>query len=153
MPKEINVPKLDHDAKMLKEFGRQVSQDGLLERRIVAALIARMAEKGFRITGVWDGEEWEKADTAKEAMEFIFNLDEASLRFVLAEGFDREKHESERFITNRGGNAYAPKEHGVLLVLGNGIDVISDWGFFKDDYDGFNKAMEEFTAEDFTRLD
>jgi hypothetical protein len=149
MAKQLENIQLDHDAMMLEKFGHKVSQDGKLERRIVAGLVAHMETKGFRVTGVWDGEEWEKADTAKQAMEFIFNLDEASLRFVPAEGFDREKHESERVITNRGGNAYAPKEHGVFLVLGNGIDIISDWNYNKNDSDGFNAAMESFNAEDF----
>lgn len=147
MPKQIETPDLDHDAKMLKEFGHKVSQEGKLERRIVAGLVAHMATKGFRITGVWDGEEWEKANTAKEAMEFIFNLDEASLRFVPTAGFDREKHEKDRVVTSR--NAYAPNEHGVFLVLGNGVDIISDWNYFKDDKDGFNAAMESFKSEDF----
>ena len=147
MSKPIRVPNLDRDLEMTEKFGLKISQNGKLERRIVAALIAHMEQKGFRVTGVWDGEVWEKADTAKEAMEFIFNLDESSLRFVPSAGFNRDKHESERAITSR--NAYAPKEHGVFLVLGNGIDIISDWNYFKNDRDGFNAAMEKFNAEDY----
>jgi len=147
MPKLIEVPELDIDRVSLESFGRKVSQDGKLERRIVTALISHMQDNGFRITGVWDGEAWEKADTAKQAMEFIFNLDDCSLRFVKSEGFDREKHESKRQLNQ--GNAYAPNEHGVYLVLGNGVDIISDWNYFKDDKDGFGKAMEEFKPEDY----
>lgn len=145
MGKHIEVPELEHDRKMAEEFGHKVSQYGKLERRITAALISHLEQKGFRVTGVWDGEAWEKADTAKEAMEFIFNLDESSLRFVTAEGFDRDKHEK----TRKGRNAFAKNERGVFLVLGNGIDIISDWNYHKDDSDGFNKAMEEFNAEDY----
>jgi len=145
MGKNIEVPILDHDLKMAKEFGHKVSQDGKLERRIVAALIDHMEQKGFRVTGVWDGEVWEKTDTAKQAMEFIFNLDDCSLRFVAAEGYDRDKHEK----TRKSYNAYASKEHGVYLVLGNGSDIISAWNYNKADGDRFNAAMESFNTEDY----
>jgi len=142
MLNSIQVPNLDHDAMMSKEFNHKITPNGAMERRIVAALIAHMAERGFLIIGVWDGEEWEKADTAKEAMEFIFNLDDCSLRFVKAEGFDREAHEKTRDFDSR--NAYAANEHGVYLVLGNNLDIISDWNYFNDDSDGFNAAMDSF---------
>lgn len=146
MAKTIKVPALDHDAKMLKEFGHKVTPNGRLERRIIAALIAHLKRNGFSVVGVWDGEEFTKASNAKEAMEAIFNLDEASLR-VITEGFNREEHEKTRNFKSR--NAFADNEHGILLVLGNGVDIISDWNYFKDDRDGFNAAMDAFDAEEF----
>lgn len=154
MQKEINVPKLDHDSLMKERFNVRVTENGRLERLIVASLISHMAEKGFCVTGVWDGEDFHKANDAKSAMEAIFSLsDEASLRFVLAEGFDREKHESNRVITVRNPNAYAPNERGVFLVIGNGEDIISDYNFSPDDKDGFDAAMKEHSVENFKRLD
>lgn len=154
MLKEIKVPQLDHDAMMLERFRTHVTENGHLERLIVASLISHMAEKGFLVTGVWDGEDFHEANNAKSAMEAVFSLsDEASLRFVLAEGFDREKHEKQRVITVKNRNAYAPKEHGVLLVIGNGEDIISDYNYFKEDSDGFDAAMKEYSVENFKRLD
>jgi hypothetical protein len=125
----IVVPVLDHDAMMLERFGTTVTATGHLERRIVAALIGHMLRAGFQVHSVHDGEVTTRirADNPpKEAMELIFNLDEASLRF---------------YKTN-------PREsHGVLLVLGNGCDILSDWNYFDDDRDGFNAAMDAFDSE------
>jgi len=101
-----------------------------LERRIVAGLIAHVERAGFKLHSVFDGEKTTRTRDAKSAMELIFNLDEASLRFF----------KSERF---------AAGWHGVLLVLGNGEDIVSDWNYFADDRDGFNAAMDAFNVEQF----
>lgn len=119
--KIVTVPALDHDAMMLKRFGREVGACGKLERGIVYALCKHLIAAGFAIKGVWDGEVFEKAETPKAAMEFIFNLDEASLRITKGK-----------------------REHGVLLILGNGEDVISDYNYSEGDSDGFRAAMEAF---------
>jgi hypothetical protein len=108
--------------------GRNVLPNGRLERRIVADLIAHLDVAGFVPAVVWDGEVEEPCSDAKSAMEFIFNLDEASVRFF------------------RRGHLDAGW-HGVLLVLGNGIDIISDWNYLTNDTDGFNAAMESFDPE------
>lgn len=125
----VIVPDLDHDAMMLNRFGSAVSAEGRLERRIVANLIAHLEAKGFEVFGTWDGEQEERATNAKEAMEFIFNLDEVSLRIGL--------------------KGSGEDQHGILLILGNGIDIVSDWNYYADDRDGFNAAMDEFDAEEF----
>lgn len=121
----LQPPALDHDAMMLKRFDSKVSPDGRLERRIVWNLIAHLEREGFQIHSVYDGGETTRVYTGKDAMELIFNLDVASLRFF------------------KGGH----REHGVLLVLGNGIDIVSDWNYFHDDRDGFNAAMDAFDSE------
>lgn len=120
------VPDLDHDAKMLKQFGHKVSPNGKLERRIVAALIAHMGEHGWTPLEVSDGDETMQAADAKAAMELIFNLDWARLWF-----------------TKDGAR------HWVLLVMGNGCDIVSDWGYFTNDPDGYNAALEAFDADAF----
>lgn len=121
----MRVPTLDIDREMLNKYGRKVSPNGRLERRIVAALCAHLVTKGFELHSVWDGEVETKVHTTKGAMELIFNLDTASLRF----------HPYPGDIT---------KWHGVLLVLGNGEDIVSDWNYTTGDPDGFNAAMESF---------
>jgi hypothetical protein len=121
----VVVPELEHDAMMAREFGQKVGERGRTERRVVATLCALMLERGWVPVAVWDGERLEKTTDAKSAMEFIFNLDEASLRFAKPSN---------------------PKNwHGVLLVLGNGEDIVSDWNYSRDDADGFNADMEAVT--------
>lgn len=116
---------LDHDVMMEKRYGVKVSVDGKIERRIVAALCEHLERAGFYVHSVFDGEEETRCADARSAMELIFNLDEASLRFY--------KDDPEQW-------------HGVLLVLGNREDIISDWNYFSDDRDGFNAAMDKFDA-------
>lgn len=122
----IQAPALDHDAMMLKKWNQKVSPNGKLERRIVANLIAHMEANGWKVQGVHDGDDFTECADMKAAMELIFDLDDAGLYF--------EKDDA---------------EHRVLLVLGNGIDIITDWGYTEGDADGFNAAMKEFDAEDY----
>lgn len=122
----VEVPALDHDALMLSKYGVKVSPNGRLERRIVANLIAHLAAAGFAVVGVYDGEEESPAADAKAAMELIFNLDESYVRFT-KDGAMR----------------------GVYLVLGNGIDIVSDYSYAEGDADGFDAAMQAFDAEAF----
>ncbi len=63
----------------------------------------------------------------KQALELIFNLDEAHVYF---------KNE-------------AGRKHRVFLVMGNSPEeVTADWSYAKDDATGFNAAMDVFKAED-----
>lgn len=121
----MSAPALDHDAMMLERFGRRVTATGRLERRIAAALLDHVQAKGFTLVGVDDGDEVTAATSTKAAMELIFNLDEA--RVVVA---------------NAAGT-----RHVILLVLGNGEDIISDWNYGTGDPDGFNAAMDAFDVE------
>ncbi len=102
-----------------------VPPNGILERRIVANLIEHLKRAGFHLVHVFDGERSTRVTTTKQAMELIFNLDEVSVRFY---------------------KTHPAHWHGVLLVLGNGCDIVSDWNFTPGDADGFNAAMEAFDA-------
>lgn len=124
----VHVPELDIDALMLRRFGHKVSPNGKLERRIVANLIAHLEAGGFQVIGLYDGDDLTAVTTAKEAMELIFNLDEASLRI---------------------GKAGTDIDHGILLIVGNGIDIVSDYTYSEGDSDGFSAVMDAFDAEDF----
>lgn len=122
----VNVPRLNHDRLMAEKFGVKVSASGRTERRIVAALCEHLTIRDFNLFNVWDGATETHVRTAKDAMELIFNLDEASLRFKHPLG----------------------KPHGILLVMGNGEDIISDWNYTTGDPDGFNAAMEAFDVSE-----
>lgn len=102
-----------------------------VERAIIKALIAFLDGYGFKPTFVFDGEENVKCSTAEKAIEAITAVDESWLHFKAGKG-----------VLGAG----ARKDHGVYLILGNGEDVISDWRYSDGDADGFNKAMDAFTA-------
>jgi hypothetical protein len=119
------VPALNINKVLYKD--RPISTERKLEQLIVWRLMEHMATYGWLPYNVWDGDEYVEVSSAKGAMEVIFNLDEA--RLILKS----DTHQT---------------EHGVVLVLGNGFDIISDWGFTQDDPDGFCEAMEEFDSED-----
>jgi hypothetical protein len=128
----LKVPALDIDKVLYKETGGIPHQCGQTERRIVFGLCQRMLANGFKIYNVDDGEELtvllNESDPVKAAMELIFNLDEASLRFVPV-------------------NSTNPEQdwHGVYLILGENTDIIADWNYDKDDPDGFDKLMNDYT--------
>ena len=112
--------------KLKTDSDRTLRAESVLERRIVWNLMDQLTTAGFKIVAVWDGEELTKCKgDPMVAMEAIFNLDEVSLR-----------------IKKQGGT-----EHGILLVLGNGEDVISDWNYTDGDPDGFNAFMDAFDVE------
>lgn len=134
--KSVKVPALDHDDMMRKRFGTVVRPSGRLERRIVANLIAHVLKAGFKLHSVNDGDEITPVRTMKAAMELIFNLDEASLRFYKGGRKGRTQDALQ-----------ADAWHGVLLVLGNGCDIVSDWNYTEGDADGFCAAMDAFDAE------
>ena len=126
----LQAPKLTIDG------DRTPHAQGIIERRIVWNLVAKLKAAGFTAVAVYDGEEYTKTPDAQAAMELIFNLDEASLRLIRS--------------TNTEAYAADPdsvNEHGILLVLGNGEDIISDWNYSADDTDGFNAAMDKIVME------
>ncbi|WP_443698609.1 hypothetical protein [Pseudomonas sp.] len=121
----VAAPELAIDKLLYR--GNPVPANGKLERRIAANLLAFMASKGWNVCTVFDGDELVPVVTALDVMELAFDLDEVQLTF-----------------TNAAGN-----EHRAVLIMGNGIDIITDWGFTVGDPDGFNAAMEGFDAEDY----
>lgn len=122
----FEVPALKIDA--LLNGGNKLRAEQKLERRIAWNLLAWLQHKGFKPVMVDDGEEDTVVTTALEVMELLFNLDEARL-VVQGAGEDG-------------------KRHIILLVLGNGIDLICDYGFAEGDPDGFAEAMTAFDPED-----
>jgi hypothetical protein len=117
-------PALNHDAMMAKRFGMRMTANGRLERRLVWNLCEHLKAAGFNPSSVFDGDEHVAVADAKAAMELIFDLDEALLFVKAASG----------------------AEHWITLVLGNGTDIVSDWGV-PEVPDGFDEAMNAFDAE------
>jgi hypothetical protein len=132
-PAAVKVPALDHDALMLERYDVKVGSRGRGERRVFAALVQHLEANGFELHSVFDGDDETLVSDKKEAMELVFNLDEASVRFwVPALRLSKER----------------AKWHGVLIVLGNSPEeIVSDWNYFADDRDGFNAAMDAFDSE------
>jgi hypothetical protein len=97
------------------------------ERRIVWNLFKHLEADGWNVVRVYEGEEDPTVTDAKSAMEVIFNYDDVVVSFSKVVG----------------------TTHGVKLVLGNDLDIISDWYYKAGDEDGFNALMEKFDAEAF----
>ena len=89
-----------------------------LERAIVRALIRECAVSGFVVHQVDDGGELVPVQTEDEAIEAVFAVDESRIRF---------RHQDD--------GAVRPKLHNVLLIGGNGEDIISDWHCGNPDFD------------------
>jgi hypothetical protein len=119
----IQTPALDID-KLLFTDG-EVSNEGKIERGITANLLAWLEFNGWKAVEIDDGDEVTSVSSIKEAMELIFNLDEARVQ-----------------VANKDD-----VRHGILLVLGNVVDIIADHSYAHGDLDGFNDVMSEFDAE------
>jgi len=134
--KVLTPPLLDIDKVLYKDREGLPHPNGVLERRIVWNLIAYLDAKGFGIIRVDEDGQKHPVMDAKAAMEIFFNLDEAC--FVFA-----KKEKEDMYI---GGGS--PKEHWILLIAGNGIDIVSDYGIPKIP-NGFDEAMSQFDGEEF----
>lgn len=79
-----------------------------LERRIIRHVVRELRAAGFEPDTVYDGGEYVKAHTERAVLDAVFAVDDATVHF------------------DRGAGANG-RAHGVYFVLGNGIDVLSDW--------------------------
>lgn len=117
-PPALKIDRILHPDGRIHPIGRA-------ERRVLWNLMAHLAKVGFNPHSVvWD--EVTMTPTPEAVMEMVFNLDDCWVHF----------------------GAGADDAHSIYVVLGNdGVDCISDWNYYKDDRDGFNKAMEAFDPE------
>jgi hypothetical protein len=120
----IEPPALDFDKSMLESWGEKVSVQGKLERRIAANLCGYLIHHGWRPVETFDGDSFEAATDIKQVMESLFNVESISARFT-------------------NGTAI----HGVELIAGNGIDIVSDYSY--SELDDFRTIMEGFEPEDY----
>ncbi len=123
-----NAPRLKIDETLYGKEGRP-SPQGVLERRIVWNLMKYLGASGFHPFEVSDGETVTRTDGETAAtMELVFNLDEAWVFF----------RDGVREVF-----------HAVKLVMGNGVDIVSDYNYTPGDPDNFAALMDSFDAEAF----
>jgi hypothetical protein len=98
----------------------------LIERRIVGKLIDQAIEEGWELDSVYDGEDYCSVGEKDKntALEYVFSVDESTLRF----------------------RKPTCDLRGVFIVLGNGIDVLSDWSEPEDDDEDFSGLLERVCA-------
>lgn len=101
-----------------------MSRECLLELRILGTLCSRLRKAGWTPKAIDTGDDdvnngWVTVSTAKQVKDEFFSVGQATVRFT-------------------NGTA----THGVFLVGGNGVDLLSDWSYSEPDTDGFNAAME-----------
>lgn len=122
----VDVPTLDVDQEAAKR-GRTISHEGRMERRVVAGLIDHLKDQGYNpIEVMCEGETEGEVHDKKDAMEIVFNLDDSVIVFQGPDG-DR---------------------HGVLLIQGNGLDIVSDYGVTRQP-SKWNRAMDSFNPEEY----
>jgi hypothetical protein len=121
----VEPPDLEIDALLYK--GSEMHASAKMERRIVANLLAWLEFNGWKVTEIDDGDEETLVSDAKSAMELIFDLDEVRVE-----------------VSNAAGNS-----HRILMILGEGSDLVADYSFTDKDPDGFDAAMKSFQAEDY----
>lgn len=87
-----------------------------IEARIVRKLCRELKKAGYLPESVFDGGAYVKARTESAVLEAVFAVDDATIHF------------------DRGAGANG-KSHGVFIVLGNGVDCMSDWHVSDKDFD------------------
>lgn len=121
------VPYIRVDAPNLAINGGKIPHNTrLVEQRIAANLFACMAANGWTVKAVDDFDQVESMSSPDQAMELIFDLDMSKVHFT-----------------------DGTETHQVLLVCGNGVDLIADYSYQKDDADGFEAVMDSFNADEF----
>lgn len=99
----------------------------MVEKQIVTKLIEMLDEAGWKLKWVSEEDFELTVKDSKEALETIFDLEQPSIIF------------------QKNG-----RTHGVLLIPGNGVDIVSDYSFNpSDDFDAVLKKHGEWVAENF----
>lgn len=123
-PAFLPVPVLNLDAKRIKPPSLHARQ----ERQVVWALFQHLQAHGWTPYAVDYGPRT-TVGTAKDAMEIIFDLDEAKVRFE---------------------NPAFKGKHCVFLVRGNSPhEVVCDYSFDADGADDFGPLVDGFDSEAF----
>jgi hypothetical protein len=124
-----NAPSLRLDTALYPDG--KVPPHEVRERRVVWNLMKHLLFNGhFTVDKVSYCQENVKVSSPKEAMELIFNLEEAYVYF---------------------SNTLSNESHWVRLNIGNDLEIVTDWrarwSRETSNADGFNAAMKKFDAE------
>jgi len=99
-----------------------VTQRLATERKIIAHLIDTMRSHGWTVNHVYDGgDECHNCATTDATLEHVFSVDESQIIFE-----------------NMAG-----RQHWALIILGNGVDCITDYSYAQHRADNFAAIMEE----------
>lgn len=125
------VRQLKIDKQIESMTGKGLTTRCKYERAVMYDFLHYMAARGWQPCMIDDMEAVTKIDPLFTdeyvSMEIIFNLDECIITF--------------QNITD-----YAPNRHAVQIILGNEpFEMISDWNYFEDDRDEFNKDVSTFS--------
>lgn len=99
-----------------------------LEKKIVRTLIRALKTDGYLPDSVWDGEESVKARTETAVMGVVFSVSSSTIHFDRGKGDDDKSN------------------HGVAIVLGNGVDCISDWHINDKSFDAVVGRVSDWTS-------
>lgn len=97
-----------------------INQRLALERVIIKHLIETMAAHGWKVDHIYDGGDEVRDTDIGAQLDTVFSVDEAQIIFENSAG----------------------RQHWVSLILGNGIDVISDYSYAQYKADDFQALME-----------
>lgn len=116
-----------------------------LERLIVRSLITHLLARGWSPYSNDDGDAHVYCPTVERALDTVFSVDESRLHFAPTKLVQaREAILADKPKSKVGIAACDNACHAVLLIGGNGTDIISDWSFRDGDADGFSAAMNAF---------
>lgn len=101
-----------------------VNQRLVIERVIVKHLIETMAAHGWHVDHVWDGGDEVHSSKLGGLLDAVFAVDESQIIFE-----------------NRAG-----RQHWVSIILGNGIDCISDYSYALHNADDFEATMKNHVS-------
>jgi hypothetical protein len=100
-----------------------------MEQSIVRHLVRELKKAGYLPSQVWDSEEYVKATTETQVLDAVFAVEDSTIHFDAGKGANR-RH-----------------SHGVLIVLGNACDCISDYHTGDKDFAAVVDAVGEWTRQ------
>ncbi len=125
------APQLECDAKRLREKGRGLGNDQLIERHILWNFLRYLQREGFECVAIYVGRKRTTIASLIEAMEMLFSIDE-----VCSMGFAKGRKVCGRMEIG----------HGV------GMDVLGDWVETAQPSVGFTAAVDRFQPMDYVLL-
>lgn len=95
----------------------------LVEEDVFETVFTALENAGWRVTACNTGpdEEWVHVSSIRAAKREVFSVEDASVE-----------------VTNDKG-----RHHYILIVLGNGADLVCDYTTARDDVDGFDTVMDD----------
>jgi len=111
----------------------------LVEKIIICKLIEEMDTAGFVPVKFWDGEEYQTITWKNDSQgDVLVTQRELACITAISTVDEGTLHFASKFALDAWGN------RGVLLILGNGEDVISDYHCGNPDFSGAVERVYQF---------